>query len=413
MPTWETMRAFAIHVCVCCLAMANCATARAQTAAESPAPASGTLQLELLTKKDRRAKREDRCALAADLENRAAIEQRPGVMIGEATPIPDASAVLRRLIRRIANAQQPHRGARRNAHLNRQDAQSERGSDCKNLIILRMTGNCRSGRSFKFPPQCCDGVPFYQSHAVSVDQRRLMETPSSQQWFLRKHGDGTIFGPLSFEQLSAWAASAQIAPHDALSTDQEMWMKAPMLPELCMDWLVEVTRERYYGPTTLGAVQEFLRLGEINGETFIINSCDGTRRQISEIPGLLSKIEPVEEAIPAPSPNTFHCWSPLRREWRLVCRIGFATLNKACARNAAPWPKRSSVAPSWSANVRNLTGSEPLKFPVRSFPLAIKPPPQSAHRRPAFPTSSARKAARIFRRGASNSSCVPRSMILP
>jgi len=127
-----------------------------------------------------------------------------------------------------------------------------------------------------------------------------METPSSQQWFLRKHGDGTIFGPLSFEQLSAWAASAQIAPHDALSTNQEMWMKAPMLPELCMDWLVEVTTERYYGPTTLGAVQEFLRLGEINGETFIINSCDGTRRQISEIPGLLPKIEPVDDATPAP-----------------------------------------------------------------------------------------------------------------
>jgi hypothetical protein len=59
-----------------------------------------------------------------------------------------------------------------------------------------------------------------------------METPSGQQWFLRKHGDGSIFGPLSFEQLAAWASSAQIAPHDALSPNQEMWMKAPMLPEL-------------------------------------------------------------------------------------------------------------------------------------------------------------------------------------
>jgi len=75
-----------------------------------------------------------------------------------------------------------------------------------------------------------------------------METPSRQQWFLRKHGDGSIFGPLSFEQLAAWASSAQIAPHDALSTNQEMWMKAPMLPELCMDWLVEVTTERYLRP---------------------------------------------------------------------------------------------------------------------------------------------------------------------
>jgi hypothetical protein len=128
-----------------------------------------------------------------------------------------------------------------------------------------------------------------------------METPSGQQWYLRKHGDGSIFGPLSFEQLAAWASSAQIAPHDALSTNQEMWMKAPMLPELCMDWLVEVTTERYYGPTTLGAIQEFLRLGEISGETFIINFCDGARKQISEMPGLLLNTEAIEEANPAPS----------------------------------------------------------------------------------------------------------------
>jgi hypothetical protein len=80
-----------------------------------------------------------------------------------------------------------------------------------------------------------------------------------------------------------------------------MWMKAPMLPELGMDWLVEVTTERYYGPTTLGAIQEFLRLGEISGETFIINSCDGTRKQISEMPGLLLNTEAIEEANPAPS----------------------------------------------------------------------------------------------------------------
>lgn len=116
-----------------------------------------------------------------------------------------------------------------------------------------------------------------------------MDEPSSQQWFLRKHEDGSIFGPLSFEQIVAWASAARIAPHDALSTNQEMWMKAPMLPHLGMDWLVEVTSESLYGPTTLGAIQEFLRLGEIDSETFIINSCDGTRRQIKEMPALARK----------------------------------------------------------------------------------------------------------------------------
>ena len=63
-----------------------------------------------------------------------------------------------------------------------------------------------------------------------------------------------------------------------------------MFPELQMDWLVEVTSERFYGPTTLGAIQEFMRLGEISGETYVINSRDGSRRRVSEMPLVLSQI---------------------------------------------------------------------------------------------------------------------------
>src|SRR5918998_795717 len=119
-----------------------------------------------------------------------------------------------------------------------------------------------------------------------------MDTPAAHQWFLRKHEDGSIFGPLAFDQLARWASSAQVAPHDSISTDQTNWMKAPMLPELGMDWIVEVTSQRLYGPTTLGAIREFLRLGEIDEETFVINACDGTRQQIRDLAPLL-------EALPA------------------------------------------------------------------------------------------------------------------
>jgi DNA-binding transcriptional MerR regulator len=123
-----------------------------------------------------------------------------------------------------------------------------------------------------------------------------MEAAANQNWFLRKHEDGTVFGPLSFAQLQQWASAAQIAPHDKLSTDQQTWQKAPMYPELQMDWLVEVTSEHYYGPTTIGAIAEFVRLGEITEETFIINSCDGTRRSISEVRELLEQVQPEEQA---------------------------------------------------------------------------------------------------------------------
>jgi hypothetical protein len=133
-----------------------------------------------------------------------------------------------------------------------------------------------------------------------------MEEIAGQSWFLRKHHDGSLFGPLSFEQLSNWASAAQVAPHDLVSTDQETWMKAPMIAQLSMDWLVEVTSEHYYGPTTVGAIQEFIQLGDINAETFVINTCDGTRRQIGDMPALFkteknSKAETVRSTEPAAS----------------------------------------------------------------------------------------------------------------
>jgi hypothetical protein len=108
----------------------------------------------------------------------------------------------------------------------------------------------------------------------------------NQKWFLRKHEDGSTFGPVQFDQIARWGTAAQIAPHDTLSSDGQTWIKAPMLPQLGMDWLVALTSEHYYGPTTLGALREFIRLGEIDDETVVINTCDGTRRQIREMPDL-------------------------------------------------------------------------------------------------------------------------------
>ncbi len=105
----------------------------------------------------------------------------------------------------------------------------------------------------------------------------------NQSWFLRKHEDGSTFGPVRFDQIARWAAAAQIAPHDTLSNDRQTWVKAPMLAQL---GLVELTSEHYYGPTTLGTLQEFIRLGEIDGETLVINTRSGARCKIQEMPQL-------------------------------------------------------------------------------------------------------------------------------
>ena len=111
-----------------------------------------------------------------------------------------------------------------------------------------------------------------------------MATDYPLNWYLRKHNEGVIFGPIRFEQLIAWAQTAQINSQDMVSNDQEVWTKAPMVPDLGMDWMLEVTEKLLYGPTTSGALLEFVNLGEINRDTIVINACTGESMPLRNAP---------------------------------------------------------------------------------------------------------------------------------
>jgi hypothetical protein len=111
-----------------------------------------------------------------------------------------------------------------------------------------------------------------------------MAIERSENWFLKKHDNGEVFGPVPFEKIRDWADSAQVNPQDMLSTDQVIWTKAPMIPELEMDWLVVVGENLLYGPTTAEALLEFERLGEINPATALINCKKGESSTLGETP---------------------------------------------------------------------------------------------------------------------------------
>ncbi|HEX8311536.1 MAG TPA: hypothetical protein VF614_09485 [Chthoniobacteraceae bacterium] len=125
-----------------------------------------------------------------------------------------------------------------------------------------------------------------------------MTTDESHKWFLLKHDDGALFGPIGFDQLKQWAVEAQISPLDKVSTDEKNWVKAPMIPELEMDYLVEVSPDQFYGPTTIGAVREFLQMGEIHSGTMVTNCRDGSEVTLREIPGLQPTREEEEQQRP-------------------------------------------------------------------------------------------------------------------
>lgn len=130
-----------------------------------------------------------------------------------------------------------------------------------------------------------------------------MVDATSNTLYLLKAEDSEIFGPVKFEQLTAWAAAAQISPLDKISSDQQTWFKAPMVPELGMDWLIELTTEQLYGPTTMGAIQEFLNLGEVHPDTTLINARDGSSTLIKDIATLtIPAEEPAEDEAPSDQP---------------------------------------------------------------------------------------------------------------
>jgi hypothetical protein len=109
-----------------------------------------------------------------------------------------------------------------------------------------------------------------------------MAIERSENWFLRKHESGEVFGPVSFDKIREWARSAQVNPQDMLSSDQVIWTKAPMIPETEMDWLIVVGENLLYGPTTAEALLEFERLGEITAGTALINCTTGGSSTLGE-----------------------------------------------------------------------------------------------------------------------------------
>ena len=114
----------------------------------------------------------------------------------------------------------------------------------------------------------------------------LPDMPSDQSpvWLLKKHGSGNVHGPVPFEKLLEWADAAQINAQDSISNDGKTWTKAPMIEELRMDWLIEVKGSPLYGPTSAGAILEFLNLGEIDASTPIVNCCTGETMSVAESP---------------------------------------------------------------------------------------------------------------------------------
>ncbi len=108
---------------------------------------------------------------------------------------------------------------------------------------------------------------------------------SARTWFLLKASDKEVFGPTDLPTLKNWAAEAKISPLDKISSDnRQSWNRAPLIPELQMDFLVQMPDNYLYGPTNVATIQEFLATGEIDENVSIINCLENTEARLGDLP---------------------------------------------------------------------------------------------------------------------------------
>jgi hypothetical protein len=112
-------------------------------------------------------------------------------------------------------------------------------------------------------------------------------------WRLRKGADGSIFGPVTKEEIKRWAQNLQIAPEDFIDQNNDQWKPCHEIPFLEMDWEIQIDPPHFYGPTTIGSIEEFYRDGIVKDDTIVKNLRTHTVKTISE---LFSKSLPLPES---------------------------------------------------------------------------------------------------------------------
>ena len=112
-------------------------------------------------------------------------------------------------------------------------------------------------------------------------------------WYLR-NADKAVYGPVTLDQLMAWAASGRIVPSDEVSRDQQTWQAAPTLSDLHMEWLLDLGDGERFGPVHVMALAELARDGTAPLHQAVLHTSNGTVCTVAEavVPALLAQATP-------------------------------------------------------------------------------------------------------------------------
>ncbi|MDA0322369.1 MAG: hypothetical protein O2923_06585 [Verrucomicrobia bacterium] len=139
----------------------------------------------------------------------------------------------------------------------------------------------------------------------------------SEVWFL-KTDDGSVYGPVPFDELNTWAAQGRIAPGNQLSSDQSEWIAAESLAELDMVWVIEVAQDSQYGPLNMHALPELVNDGMIQPGMRLMHS--GTKETLT-VGELLERLAQERAATPRKAKRSRAVQSVTDAEAAIVARV--------------------------------------------------------------------------------------------
>ena len=111
-----------------------------------------------------------------------------------------------------------------------------------------------------------------------------------------KRSDGEVYGPVDLPTLQLWATDGRVAPDDKVSADQKIWVAATDLPELSMDWKVELRDGSIYGPIHLLALRDMIHDGTVSRRAKIKHKQTGEEQVACE--ALLFELMKMESKAP-------------------------------------------------------------------------------------------------------------------
>ena len=98
-----------------------------------------------------------------------------------------------------------------------------------------------------------------------------------------KLSNGAVYGPIELGELRTWAEECRLAPGDQVSSDTGNWANAETLPELTMQWMVEMASGEIFGPVHLHAVVDFFHSRLVFPSSRLTNRVTGKKSTVADL----------------------------------------------------------------------------------------------------------------------------------